>query len=631
MAGPGVDHDFSIAVRAHLSGGRPGRAARLYKAVLRRSPEHVPALLNLGVLRFEAGRLEEAARLFQRAVEVAPDDPSARFNLGRTELARGDRNRARDEFEAGYRLMPGDPDLVEHLGRLYLDLDLPGSAEELARHAASRLGDHPAPGLVLARVSLVKGEFEDCEARLVGLLERWPDAHAALALAAEARFQRGDADRAVLAIRRALLCRPESTEYQKALSTYLEAGGRMGRSGDPDPGAALGTRGPGRPGAAGGEPWERLRVQLGLAERARRHLERGTPKAGVAELLALAGRYPAEPVLWQEVGRLYEAMGEDRRAANLYRRSLDLDPGNLETVLRLCRLERASGRSDRARSLLEGLAPEHAGVPEVAAAWGEILWAEGEGRRALASFEDCLRRLPDDLEALRGAARCLRAAGRGKQGVELLERAVRAHPRHAGVALELAEALDGEGQTEKAEGELEAALGRMPGNAGLRLGLARRLAAGRRVGAARRVYRELVGSGPPGGGLEARLGFLEGLLWVRGSRPAGRVLRSLGRPRPGGVPGAHLAFLEALLAIQDRDPVRFAPAWQRAFSEEGRPESWGDLASGALDGGDLEFLRKEVSRCERHFASDGSRRERLERFAARLRPMARMAAGGGAG
>jgi len=65
--------------------GEPGtaeRAASLYRDALRRDPDLVPALINLGNAHYTRGDLIEAQALYEKAIATAPEFFEAHFNLG---------------------------------------------------------------------------------------------------------------------------------------------------------------------------------------------------------------------------------------------------------------------------------------------------------------------------------------------------------------------------------------------------------------------------------------------------------------------------------------------------------------------------------------------------------------------
>jgi len=80
--------------------------ARL-EQVLRRAPDHVPALVWLGIMHIDNGRADLAEPLLTKAVSLDPRSAAAHFELGKAALAAGDTARAVTELEAALAADPG--------------------------------------------------------------------------------------------------------------------------------------------------------------------------------------------------------------------------------------------------------------------------------------------------------------------------------------------------------------------------------------------------------------------------------------------------------------------------------------------------------------------------------------------
>ena len=65
---------MAMALRHHLA-GRLRQAEPLYRAILRRTPQHTAALINLSALLRVSGRLPEAREIAERSVASNPNDP----------------------------------------------------------------------------------------------------------------------------------------------------------------------------------------------------------------------------------------------------------------------------------------------------------------------------------------------------------------------------------------------------------------------------------------------------------------------------------------------------------------------------------------------------------------------------
>lgn len=99
-------------------GGRLDEAIAEYERALDRNPNHVDALVNLGIAHARQGRLARAIRLFEQAVAVDPDHADAQVNLGALHLARGARAAAGRAFREALEIEPGHPAAADALRRI---------------------------------------------------------------------------------------------------------------------------------------------------------------------------------------------------------------------------------------------------------------------------------------------------------------------------------------------------------------------------------------------------------------------------------------------------------------------------------------------------------------------------------
>jgi tetratricopeptide (TPR) repeat protein len=169
--------------------------------------EDIPAPHHaLGLLADEQGDGPGAERAYRRALEVDPGFAPARANLARRLFARGQYENAREQFQ---RLREVAPDAVEGWAgeaESLLELGREAEAEQVTAAARSRLGDAPAILLLVGRVLLARGDYDDGEAVLAHVAGDRDRARscAAWAWIAVARAGRGDAEGARVAAGAAL-------------------------------------------------------------------------------------------------------------------------------------------------------------------------------------------------------------------------------------------------------------------------------------------------------------------------------------------------------------------------------------------------------------------------------------------
>jgi tetratricopeptide (TPR) repeat protein len=104
---------------------RDESAARHHEEALALRPDHVPALIALGVLRSRSGKLEDAVRLLESAASSDPRNIAARHNLAVVKARRGDLEGALAEYTAAAAIDPGEAKVrygrgtvLEKLGRI---------------------------------------------------------------------------------------------------------------------------------------------------------------------------------------------------------------------------------------------------------------------------------------------------------------------------------------------------------------------------------------------------------------------------------------------------------------------------------------------------------------------------------
>jgi tetratricopeptide (TPR) repeat protein len=144
---------FELALEYDGDPEQREKAAQTYARVLTVEPNHIDAIINVGMMAYEDGDLEKACEYFRRAVEIAPDNAVARFNLGSTLDDQGLLQEARQQLRLATRLDPQHADSHYNLGivceklganeeahshwAIYLKLD---SSPEHCKYVRERLG-----------------------------------------------------------------------------------------------------------------------------------------------------------------------------------------------------------------------------------------------------------------------------------------------------------------------------------------------------------------------------------------------------------------------------------------------------------------------------------------------------------
>lgn len=164
----------------------------------------------LGVLAEAQGDGAAAEGFYRDALKVDPGFGPARANLARRLFGRGQYENAREQFQRLREVAPAAAEGWAGEAEALLRLDREAEAEAIVAAGRAHAGDAPALLLVLARLRLAAGAWDDAEAILAPLtgIDDRVRAAAAWSWIALARAGRGDADgsreaaRAALAVNR---------------------------------------------------------------------------------------------------------------------------------------------------------------------------------------------------------------------------------------------------------------------------------------------------------------------------------------------------------------------------------------------------------------------------------------------
>lgn len=172
-----------------------------------------------------------------------------------------------------------------------------------------------------------------------------------------------------------------------------------------------------------------------------------------------------------------ENQGNYAQAAEIQRRRLAMDPGNVWITYRLSRDLYSSGQRSQADTLMRNLASQKPGDPEQVYAYGLYLSGNDQDRAALAhlntlpqsQWNDNIRELGDRLQGnqVLETANRLRDSGKEREAEELL----RQQPPSTRIDLMLADWAQQRGDTAAAKAAYETVLKREPQNADAILGL----------------------------------------------------------------------------------------------------------------------------------------------------------------
>jgi tetratricopeptide (TPR) repeat protein len=244
---------------------QPENGSRVLDALLRNNDQSAEAYWTRAVHRMSHGALTKAARDMDRACELAPDDPRIRLTAAELARRRGQIDEARRHLHHGRVRSPQTIAVHRALAALELECDRSSAAIDALRQGLQALPDHPHLLHPLAQTLIDSGDegaAEEVIARLrrpgappylahylQGRLQmkrrEWPQAiqtleevasssltapalasRASLALA-DCHEQRGDNDRRLAALRKAVALDDSSAPARMALAAMLRGAGRI--------------------------------------------------------------------------------------------------------------------------------------------------------------------------------------------------------------------------------------------------------------------------------------------------------------------------------------------------------------------------------------------------------------------
>jgi predicted TPR repeat methyltransferase len=190
-----IQEKLDFALQQHRA-GKFQKARKVYKKILKASPQHTDALHMLGLLEHQSGNIETAIRLLTRAVEQGPASAELFTNLGSALQANGNYNEAINAFQSAIEINPGFTLAHNNLG-----------------NALRAAGDQDAAGSVFLRAIEFAPNFALAHYNLGDLL------HA-----------QGRQDEAIASVRRALALEPGFADACNSLATMLMEQGATGEA-----------------------------------------------------------------------------------------------------------------------------------------------------------------------------------------------------------------------------------------------------------------------------------------------------------------------------------------------------------------------------------------------------------------
>jgi tetratricopeptide (TPR) repeat protein len=331
--------------------GQLAEAARIYKAVLARTPYNADALHLFGVLHHQAGHAARAVELIRRAVALRPNAAAFHANLAEAYRALGQHERAVDSGRTALRLQPNFPEAANNLG---LALQALGRRQEAAEQFGQALRLRPQfamaqnnlgsllnltgqldealtafraavalePGLAMAQANLGqllvnRGQAQEALPHCLEAVRLSPQLGAAHNNLGNAYCALGKLAEACAAFTEAIRLSPQSPRFHANLALTLKRDGKPAEALRAFERAA--ELGPDDP-----EMWQNL------AAAHAGELDFANAIPCFERVVALQ---PEQAPAHSDLGWVLQEDGRHPEAFACYRRALELDPGHLGTLV----------------------------------------------------------------------------------------------------------------------------------------------------------------------------------------------------------------------------------------------------------------------------------------------------------
>jgi tetratricopeptide (TPR) repeat protein len=444
--------------------GEHARARDALRRAIAQNPRHVESRQRLIQILTRQGEIDAAIAEYRALVRIAPREPRFVVELGRLLMESGKRAEALALLEQTGRRFAGDARIHRALFDVYARWKEPERAAQELAHLSRIEPDDPAHWMALGEHLLEQGDEAKALAawrKILGAGDDKASAHAALG---SVLLDHDMPERALAEYEAAVRLQPEEIEYLRGLAETLE---RLQRSSE------------------AAERWQQvlaLSSDRALRREARRRVVRlwsvsGELQRRIAEFERAfapegngkpdveAGRFLAEGYRVLAVGRR-RSLGDPRKldaAERVLSRVIELEPGDIESLLSLERLRAARGDLDGAISVLRRLLEaDPRNAPTYLSRMAEHALAAYRDDDAVEYAERLTKLNPNDARAHERLGDLYRARQNTTGAIASYERAVALDGNAFGVMLQLSELQLSRGEVTEADAVLRRVLRACP-------------------------------------------------------------------------------------------------------------------------------------------------------------------------
>ncbi|MFP6640746.1 MAG: tetratricopeptide repeat protein, partial [Myxococcota bacterium] len=312
----------------------------LAEAELRANPSSPEASFVMGKVELADGNHDAAIGHLRRTVEGQPGWPQAHFVLGSVFLLNGESQRARASLARAVELSPNFDEARRILIRLHARLGEHEYAIENGRRYMSRKPDDYATRILVGQSMVRLGMVEEAREVLDQIPEEGRGVEAQFAMGRLAMLE-GDAELAYSALLKADELSPNDPRVLGSLLVVDSADGDLSRS--------------------------------------------------VARIQTALEVHPESAPLWRVNGMAQMRLGQIKKAEEAFKKSLDLNPNEVENYAQLARIYAASGRLDLAIQQYESASKARPDNPTVHHFLGVLYEMTGDKEKARTNYENALQ------------------------------------------------------------------------------------------------------------------------------------------------------------------------------------------------------------------------------------------------
>ena len=511
-------------------------------------------LLTQGDTKTAAARLDQMRKLWPK------NHPQLLYLDAQVAVASGDNKRARDLSQELLKMAPEDLRALQLAGATAFKV---GALLEAERALTKALGDDPnlpSARRLLAQTYLRGGQPAKALSALQPLLAAGEPDGAALALAAEAYLQTGDAARAEEFYARAVKQNPKDARSRAALALT-----RMSSSG-------LQTTVENLESIASSDSGVVAEYALvGV------HMRNGEFDKALKTIDAIEAKQPGKPLPAQMRGSIFLRKNDLVQARRSFEKAVEIDPVYLPAVSLLAQLDLAEKKPEQARKRFEEVLKHDPKNLQALLALAGMRQKEGGSKEEMATLlGNAVRQNPSEPEPRLLLIDMYLSREDPKAALIAAQEAVAALPERADLLAALGRAQYAAGENLQAVTSLEKAAGMSPNQAGPLLQLTQAYLLQKNFAAAAQTARRAVQAAP--NMLATHQARVEVELAAQRPQEALNITRELQKQRPDDAAGF---MLEAAVEASRKNPGAAADAYRNALKRS-PTGALASLAHGAL-------------------------------------------------